>query len=199
MVLVLIRRLVPAGIGDSGVDALPDGIDDESFVLVSLGSGYQDQLSVLQRIVDAAAGIDRRFVVTTGPAISPSSLRLPRNVTAVGFVPHQRLMSRAALVITHAGLGTVMAALHDGVPLLCMPLGRDQFGNAEWVKAKHAGRALAADADVETIGAAIKELLAPNVPERADAQLMARAFEGCGGANAATEALEHVASARLVS
>jgi hypothetical protein len=41
----------------------------------------------------------------------------------------------ASLVITHAGLGNTMAALGRGVPLLCTPMGRDQFFNAGQVQA----------------------------------------------------------------
>jgi len=32
----------------------------------------------------------------------------------------------ADLVITHAGHGTLMRALSHGLPLVCLPMGRDQ-------------------------------------------------------------------------
>ena len=58
------------------------------------------------------------------------------------FVPHGEVLPHASLVVTHAGMGTVMSALSHGVPLLCLPLGRDQFFNAAMVERLGAGRAL---------------------------------------------------------
>jgi UDP:flavonoid glycosyltransferase YjiC (YdhE family) len=36
-------------------------------------------------------------------------------------------MPDSALIITHAGHGTVIRAMAAGVPLVCIPLGRDQY------------------------------------------------------------------------
>ena len=67
------------------------------------------------------------------------------------FVPHQLVMPGASLVVTHAGLGTVMKACVCGVPLVCMPMGRDQFFNAARVEALGAGLTVSVDADAATI------------------------------------------------
>jgi Glycosyltransferase family 28 C-terminal domain len=48
--------------------------------------------------------------------IPPGRHRLAR------YVPHTEILPSASLVITQAGLGTTMAALGHGVPLLCTPL-----------------------------------------------------------------------------
>ena len=52
-----------------------------------------------------------------------------------------------------------MRALAHGVPLLCMPLGRDQADNAVRVAARGAGLTLAAAAPAEEIRAALARLL----------------------------------------
>jgi UDP:flavonoid glycosyltransferase YjiC (YdhE family) len=57
-----------------------------------------------------------------------------RRGNAVEFLGDAEIISSASLVITHAGVGTIMAALGRGVPVLCTPLGRDQFFNAERVQ-----------------------------------------------------------------
>ena len=146
--------------------------------------------------IDALASVPARAVVTTGPAIDPDSLQPAANVEVVRFVPHARLLPRASLVVTHAGLGTVMAALAHGVPLLCMPLGRDQFFNASWVEAIGAGRAIRADAAAEAIAAAVRALLADEAA-RAAAVRFATVIAGYGGAAAAVEQLEALARAAL--
>jgi UDP:flavonoid glycosyltransferase YjiC (YdhE family) len=45
----------------------------------------------------------------------------------------------ASAVVTHAGLGTVLAGLSHGLPLVCLPLGREQPANAEAVARVGAG------------------------------------------------------------
>jgi MGT family glycosyltransferase len=65
-------------------------------------------------------------VVTLGYSISPDQFQAPANAKLVPFVPHQQILPHTALAITHGGHGTVLGALSYGVPLICMPMGRDQ-------------------------------------------------------------------------
>ena len=46
---------------------------------------------------------------------------------------HAPLLEQAQLCITHGGHGTLLKALAHGVPVLCMPMGRDQPDNAKRV------------------------------------------------------------------
>jgi MGT family glycosyltransferase len=171
----------------------PEVPASEPLALVSFSTSQQRQLSVLRRIVDALGAVAARAVVTTGPAVDPSELSTPANVDVVQFVPHDRLLTRASLVITHAGLGTVMAALAHGVPLLCMPMGRDQFFNAARVEALGAGRTLAADASVDVIADAVRAGLADG-GMRTAAGRMQRAIAAYNGGAAAIEEIERLAT-----
>ena len=95
-------------------------------------------------------------------------------------------------MITHAGLGTTMAALGHGVPLLCTPMGRDQFFNAEQVQALGAGRMLMPDSSSEAIAQAATDILEDD-RFKAGAKQMAVAIGGYGGAAQAAAALESLA------
>jgi UDP:flavonoid glycosyltransferase YjiC (YdhE family) len=78
------------------------------------------------------------------------------------------VLPHTAVVVTHAGLGTVMAALIHGVPLLCLPMGRDQGVNSERVVACGAGRTISRDATSEEIRSAISDVLdSPKYRQRA--------------------------------
>jgi len=57
----------------------------------------------------------------------------------VRFAPQLEILKRAAVVITHAGLNTVLESLNEGVPLVALPLGNDQPGVAARVAACGAG------------------------------------------------------------
>ena len=50
--------------------------------------------------------------------------------------PQLRLLDRAALAITHAGLNTALECVARGVPMVCLPVTNDQPGVAsrvEWL------------------------------------------------------------------
>ncbi|MEJ1937912.1 nucleotide disphospho-sugar-binding domain-containing protein, partial [Nostoc sp. NIES-2111] len=79
--------------------------------------------------------------------------------------------ARAACVVTHAGHGTVMRALSHGLPLLCMPMGRDQNDNAARVVARGAGLRLPETASAGEIRSALLALLEDPGFRRAATQL----------------------------
>ena len=109
--------------------------DGRPRVLVTFSTTYQHQEAVLCRIAAALATLPVEAVITTGPAVAMHAIDPARNVAMFPYVAHRTLLPDCALVITHAGLGAVMAALAHGVPLLCMPMGRDQHDNAARVAA----------------------------------------------------------------
>ena len=111
----------------------------DPLVLISFSTSYMNQRALAQRVLDAVAGLRVRALLTAGPALDPGQLRIPDNARAVAFVSHRTVLPHAALVITHAGWQTVNAALADGVPLVCIPDGRDQPDNAARVVVAHAG------------------------------------------------------------
>jgi MGT family glycosyltransferase len=158
-------------------------------VLVSLSTSEQGQADLLQRCVDAVAQLPVNAVVTTGPAIDPASVTAGAATQVVRYVPHAEILPSASLVITHAGAGTTMAALGHGVPLLCTPMGRDQFFNAERVHALGTGRILMPDADSDAIAKAATDILADS-RFTAEAKRMADVISGYGGAARAATALE---------
>jgi UDP:flavonoid glycosyltransferase YjiC (YdhE family) len=119
-------------------------------------------------------------------------LHAAANTRVTRFVPHGELLPHATLVVTHAGLGTVMSALSHGVPLMCMPLGRDQFFNAAMVERVGAGRSLPGDTDVNTLADALRGMLDDNAT-RAGAKRMAVVIAGYGGGADAVTEIERVA------
>jgi UDP:flavonoid glycosyltransferase YjiC (YdhE family) len=134
--------------------------DPRPLALVAFSTTFQDHAAVLQRVLDAVAGLPRlRALATLGPALDGAGLRAPPNAALVPSAPHDAVLRQASLVVTHGGHGTVMRALAHGVPLLCMPLGRDQADNAVRVAARGAGLTLAPAAPAEEIRAALGRLL----------------------------------------
>lgn len=111
----------------------------DPLIVLSFSTSYMDQQALAQRALDAVAGLPVRALLTAGPALDAQALRIPANTRAVAHIPHRAVFPHAALVVTHAGWQTVNAALADGVPLVCIPDGRDQPDNAARVLACGAG------------------------------------------------------------
>jgi MGT family glycosyltransferase len=143
-------------------EPLPWPTDDPTpLVLVSLSTTYQHQEIVLERIVDGLADAPVHVLVTLGHELSTAEAPSPPPNTVIRpWSPHTAVLPRAAAVATHAGHGTVIAALAYGVPLVCIPMGRDQGVNAERVKECGAGIVLDPDAGPPAIADALSEVLA---------------------------------------
>jgi MGT family glycosyltransferase len=128
-------------------------------VLVSLSTSFQNQAALLRRIVAALGTMDLDAVVTVGPAMEKENLQAPANVSIVHSAPHDTVMKQVSLVVTHGGHGTVARSLLHGVPLLVLPMGRDQGDNAARVVARGAGLRLADSATEEEIVSAVHRLV----------------------------------------
>jgi MGT family glycosyltransferase len=163
--------------------------DGRPRVLVALSTTCQHQEAVLRRIAAALALLPLEAVITVGPAVDVRATAPARNVAVVRYIAHRTVLPDCALVITHAGLGTVMAALAHGVPLLCLPMGREQHDNAARVAACEAGLVLTPDAGVGEISHTIRAMLA--TPEyQTTARHMAATIALRDGREVAVDALE---------
>lgn len=96
------------------------------------------------------------------------------------------MLPGAALIVTHAGMGTLMAAFAAGVPALCIPLGRDQVENAERVGELGAGTMLTPEAGPDELREAIAAALA-DTSLRAGARRMAAAVASYGNGEMAVD------------
>jgi UDP:flavonoid glycosyltransferase YjiC (YdhE family) len=90
-------------------------------------------------------------------------------VQVVRSAPHAEVLREAAAVVTHCGHGTTIKALAAGVPLVCLPMGRDQLDVAARVVHRGAGVRLDPSAEPAAIAAALHEVLAePGYREAAE-------------------------------
>jgi MGT family glycosyltransferase len=144
---------------------------DRPLVLVGLSTSHQNQVPLLQRLCDALGVLDVEVLVTTGPSIAPELLRPASNTTVLPFVAHDEVLPSADLLVTHAGHGTVMAGVAHGVPMLCLPMGRDQPLIADRAARLGVGAVASCEASVAQLRDAIVALLAD-----AGARHRARAF-----------------------
>jgi MGT family glycosyltransferase len=165
--------------------------DKRPLVVVTFGTMYMGQESVIERVLDALVPIPARVLVLTGDELEPGELTARPDVRVESYVSHASVFPHARLVLMHGGMGTLLECLRAGVPSICIPLGRDQHGNARAAAAVHATTPVSADASASEIRAAIRETL-DSATIRDGVSSMSRAMAGYGGAVTAADEIEDV-------
>ena len=168
--------------------------DGRPAVLLSLSTTYMRQEDLLQRLVDALGRVDCHALVTKGPGLHAWQLdRVPANVHVVEAAPHGAVLPHVDLAISHGGHGTVLRSLAAGVPVLVVPLSRDQPDNAARVVHHGVGVKVSKRSSPERFATAIRRALADR-GLRDRAATMAQRLAPDVGAAEAVAALEDLAS-----
>jgi zeaxanthin glucosyltransferase len=114
-------------------------LDGRPLIYASMGTLQNGSEAIFRTIAEACAGLDSQLLISLGGGLDPARLgKLAGNPLVVSFVPQLEILKRAALVITHGGLNTVLESLCEGVPLVAVPLAHDQPGVAARTKARGA-------------------------------------------------------------
>lgn len=109
-------------------------------LLVTFGTIFGSP-AVLSPLVRELAATGASLRVTTGITASPADFDVDHDaVTFEGFQPYEELLRDIDVVVAHGGAGTNLGALTAGLPLVLVPQGADQVGQA--------GRAAAAGAAI---------------------------------------------------
>jgi zeaxanthin glucosyltransferase len=112
-------------------------------VYASLGTLQNGSEAIFRAIAQACDGLGVQLVLSLGGGLEPERLgALHGDPIVVKYAPQLQLIERATLVITHAGLNTVLESLAAGVPMVALPQANDQPGVASRTAAAGAGLVL---------------------------------------------------------
>jgi zeaxanthin glucosyltransferase len=118
-------------------------LSGKPLIYASLGTLQNKIWDIFHKIAVACDGLDAQLVISLGdPESSGPYADLPGAPIVVPFAPHQQIIDRAALVITHAGLNTTLGALSSGVPMIAIPITNEQPGIAVRMARTGAGEVL---------------------------------------------------------
>jgi MGT family glycosyltransferase len=167
---------------------------DRPRALIACSTGSQGQGQLVQRVLNAMGLIEIDAVATAGPNLNIADLQAPENVHLLQSAPHDSVMKEVSAVVTQGGHGTVNRALINGLPLLVLPMARDQGANALRVEAKGAGLRLPPTASEAEIASAVNRLTTePRF--RASARRLGEAIRADIDASILVRELEAVAAA----
>lgn len=105
-------------------EELPDAMRHlpyEKTVYLTLGTAFNVP-QLLAQAIDAVRDLPQNVIVTTGPGIDPASFGpLPAHIAIAPFVPQALIMKHCVAVVSHTGSGTMLGALAEGLPQVCLP------------------------------------------------------------------------------
>jgi UDP:flavonoid glycosyltransferase YjiC (YdhE family) len=164
-------------------------------VYVTLGTVFNlESGDLFERVLAAAADHDGDVLVTVGRDLDPAVLGpQPAHVHVERFVPQAAVLPHVAVVLSHAGSGSVLGALAHGLPMVLLPMGADQPWNGDRCAALGVARVLdPGTATSDDIAAALREVGAD--PAYAAAATMQRdALASLPGPTAAVAAIAALA------
>jgi zeaxanthin glucosyltransferase len=109
------------------VDFPWDRLDGRPLIYVSLGTSRKIQASIFRIIAEACEGLGLQIVMSLGGRRDPEMFAgLPGSPLVVREAPQLELITVAAIVITHAGINTILETLMEGKPIIAIPITHDQ-------------------------------------------------------------------------
>ena len=150
-------RITASGKGTHPPDQLLAGARPR--VYATLGTVY-GSVRLLRAIIAAIGAGGWAGVVTVSRRLDASRFEAPAGVVVEQYVPQGALLPHCDAVLCHGGLGTLLGALDEGLPMVIIPLGSDQLWNADRAERLGVARVVSPqDVSVATLQSALDDVL----------------------------------------
>ena len=113
-----------------GAVPVPAPAGDEPLVIVAPSTSHDPHQRLVWAALEGLRGLDVRVLASLDRRPATRPIRAGHRSKLVNWMSYTQTMAGASLVITHAGHGTVVAALEQGVPILAVPHSGDMAENA---------------------------------------------------------------------
>lgn len=95
---------------------------------------------MFEKIIEAFRNEDVSVIMAIGEFLSSKDFPdMPDNFYIYNFVPQTDVLQHAELFITHCGMNSVNDSIYNGVPMIGIPGGYDQFVTAELIESRKIG------------------------------------------------------------
>jgi UDP:flavonoid glycosyltransferase YjiC (YdhE family) len=170
-----------------------NGLNGKPLVYASMGTLQNRDVSVYRQIAAACGSLNVQLVISLGGSGQMDELcGLPSDSIIANYVPQLEVLTKAKLVVTHAGLNTVQEALHFGVPMVAIPVTNDQPAVAARLHRSGAGEVIPL---VQLTGETLREKIVKVLEEdsfRRAAMKQRESSLKAGGVELAAELIEAV-------
>ena len=158
-----VQKLRPGAAPAADAPDSPWAGDGDPLVYLTFGTVWNSDVELLRTVLAGVSALPVRVVFTCGPGKDVHAFgEQPANVHVADYIPQAQLLPHCAVVASHAGSGTFLAALATGLPQLLLPQAADQFLNASAGAQAGAGIAiepeqLSAAAITEALGGLLRD------------------------------------------
>lgn len=168
-----LRPVTFASEGEEELPSWPAQCAEDPLVYVTFGTTLAARAAPTATVLEAVRELPVRLLLTVGPQGDPGQFGdQPPNVRIARYIPQTAVLGSCAAVVSHAGSGTMFAALARGIPNVCLPQAADQFQNAEACVRVGAGFAFEpGEVTAPELRAAVEQLLNEPGPRAAAAKL----------------------------
>lgn len=181
----------------SGPEGCPDWLDNlpgRPTVFATMGTFANRLPGLLEGLLAALRDEPINVILTVGRDRDPSEFGpQPSNVHVERYIPQSLAFDACDVVVSHAGSGSMLAALDRGLPLVNVPIAADQPWNA--ARCAEAGVGLTVGPDERTpevIRAAVRTVLS-DPTYRQNAQRLRASIAAMPGPATAVKLLERLA------
>jgi zeaxanthin glucosyltransferase len=184
-------RLEPTS---SGSIAFPfEKLTSQPLIYASLGTLQNRKMEIFQQFAQSCLNLDAQLVISLGQPNNRESIpSFPGSPIVVNYAPHQQLIDKADLVITHAGMNTTIGALSSGTPLIAIPITNEQPGIAARIAWTGAGEVIPLkQLSVSRLRQTIEKVLTQNSYKK-NATKLQQAISRAGGVTKAADIIETV-------
>ncbi|MFE4517028.1 macrolide family glycosyltransferase [Kitasatospora sp. NPDC056783] len=159
---------------------------------VSLGSVFNGDPAFYRACLTAVADGPWQVAMTVGGTDAAALGAVPSGVDVRSRFPQLAVLRHATAFVSHAGMNSVMEALHYGVGVVAVPRTPEQAANAARLAELGLGERLDADTvNAEALRAAI-DRVASDPTVRANLAGMRQAIRRSGGATRGADLIEHL-------
>ena len=109
-------------------------LDGRPIIYTSLGTLVNQKKEMFSKIAEACKNFNYQLIMVTTTQPVDDFLDLPGNPLVLRYVPQNKILKLAKLIITHGGVNTLLDAIMNSVPIITIPITFDQPGCAERVR-----------------------------------------------------------------
>lgn len=166
-------------------------LNGKVLIYASLGTIQNQLLGIFSQIAEACQDLDVQLIISMGGSIAPENIPpFAGNPIVVKYAPQLKILQKAHLTITHAGINTILESLSCGVPMVAIPIANDQPGSASRIAWTETGEVIPVKKlTVPKLRKAIQSVLT-QPKYRDNAKKMQVAIQNSGGVKYAADIVE---------
>lgn len=143
-------------------------VTNKKIIYLSLGSqtalfreASKQLFSLFYELMQSSLNSNWLGIMSVGNTLKSNDFKsIPGKIKVVSWAPQLEILSRASLMITHSGMGTIKECIHFKVPMLAVPMIYDQPSNAKRIEYHELGKVLAPEKmTIEKLHTQITEIL----------------------------------------